>query len=328
MKMSFLVTFYNQKDFVKKCLDSIIEIEKPIEWEILIGDNGSTDGTIELVNKYINKYNNIYLYRIKLNENFSIVKKASLNRINLLKHCKGDFFSIIDGDDYYCDKYFLKKAIKAFNKSDISIVANGYNIVSNKYTIIDTKKFAEGEKSQKDYIKNCYVHVGSCIFRNSFKQKDFELLEKNKLYDDNDIVLYNLKFGYMYFTDIISYSYFQHNDSVYNSMDFLEKQLLNAQGYEVDRIYLNKYIKELKIRYNYELRYIYHNRKIILSNKEKIHFNYYFEELSMISDSYTFKILNYNRLNNIQKASLFFNYLSLFYIYFIHRFKRIIFIYK
>ena len=44
MKVSFLVTYYQQARFVRESLDSILALEKPAEWEILIGDDGSADG--------------------------------------------------------------------------------------------------------------------------------------------------------------------------------------------------------------------------------------------------------------------------------------------
>ena len=65
MKVSFLVTYYNQREYVRQSLDSILAIEKPDEWEILIGDDGSSDGTVEVVRDYINRYpNNIFLFII------------------------------------------------------------------------------------------------------------------------------------------------------------------------------------------------------------------------------------------------------------------------
>ena len=56
MKVSFLVTYYNQKEYVKQSMESILAIDKPCDWEILVGDDGSTDGTIEVVNEYIKQY--------------------------------------------------------------------------------------------------------------------------------------------------------------------------------------------------------------------------------------------------------------------------------
>ena len=55
MKISFLVTYYQQERFVRQSLDSILAIKKPEEWEILVGDDGSTDGTVQEVQKYIDR---------------------------------------------------------------------------------------------------------------------------------------------------------------------------------------------------------------------------------------------------------------------------------
>ena len=54
MKVSFLVTYFNQQQYVEKSMKSIIDIKKEFDWEILVGDDGSTDGTIE-------KYENILI---------------------------------------------------------------------------------------------------------------------------------------------------------------------------------------------------------------------------------------------------------------------------
>ena len=51
MKVSFLVTYYNQQDYVEESMNSILNIKKEFDWEILVGDDGSTDGTLEKICK-------------------------------------------------------------------------------------------------------------------------------------------------------------------------------------------------------------------------------------------------------------------------------------
>ena len=47
MKISFLVTYYQQEKYVRESMESLLTLDKPEEWEILIGDDGSSDGTVE-----------------------------------------------------------------------------------------------------------------------------------------------------------------------------------------------------------------------------------------------------------------------------------------
>ena len=88
MKISFLVTYYNQKEYVKQSIESILAIEKPCDWEILVGDDGSTDGTIQEVKRYIEEYPDrikMYVMPRENGKNYDSVKRASANRLNILE---------------------------------------------------------------------------------------------------------------------------------------------------------------------------------------------------------------------------------------------------
>ena len=94
MKISFLVTYYNQKQYVAQSLESILAIRKPCEWEILVGDDGSSDGTQDVVREYIRRYpDNISLHIMPRDPavKYAPVQRASANRINLLEKATGYF---------------------------------------------------------------------------------------------------------------------------------------------------------------------------------------------------------------------------------------------
>ena len=48
MKVSVLVTFYNQEDYVDEALQSVFDQKCDFDFEVLIGDDGSTDGTMAI----------------------------------------------------------------------------------------------------------------------------------------------------------------------------------------------------------------------------------------------------------------------------------------
>ena len=58
-KLSIICITYNQKDYIKQCLDGFIMQKTNFEFVAYIGDDCSTDGTIEIIQEYEQKYPNI-----------------------------------------------------------------------------------------------------------------------------------------------------------------------------------------------------------------------------------------------------------------------------
>lgn len=108
--VSILVITYNHEKYIKKALDSILEQNIDFSYEILIGDDCSSDNTEKIINLYLNKYNNIKYFRNKTNLG------ATENAINLLKRARGIYLATCEGDDFWVDKDKLKKQIYFLEK--------------------------------------------------------------------------------------------------------------------------------------------------------------------------------------------------------------------
>ena len=243
MKVSFLVTYYNQREYVAQSLDSILNIEKPCDWEILVGDDGSNDGTIEVVKQYIEKYpENIFLYVMdrEKGKKYEVVRRASANRLNLISHMTGDFFCFLDGDDRYCSTGFLHRALEIFaEKPGLSIVAFGYQLFSDTCGILSCHTLPAGDIQTEDYLVNkMYTPGGACVMRNHMTSQRKDYLNGIVYYDDNNIITNNLFFGSMYAVNEVIYAYRQTDSSTYHSMQFAERAVLNAQSFDVDMLLL------------------------------------------------------------------------------------------
>lgn len=311
MKVSFLVTYYNQKDFVKPSLDSILAIEKPCDWEIIVGDDGSNDGTVDVVNDYVKKYpNNIKIYSMprENGRKYDSLKRASANRINLLKKSKGDFFCIIDGDDFYCDTSFVKEAIEIFKANDnVSIVMFGHREFKNGFwgeECTFPKENLNGIVKKEKYLEKYYIHSGACVYKKNFDNLRVNYISNLGYYDDNDIVINNLNYGDIYSIKKIIYAYRQTGDGIFTSMNFLEKALLNVKGFDVDnKLIDNRYEKFLIKRNSISIltAFIWKNYfpKILGDNK----YNKYINSIT-INDFLSYSITNYNDICNSDRKNV------------------------
>lgn len=254
MKVSFLVTYYNQKDYVRQSLDSVLAIEKPCDWEILVGDDGSNDGTTDVVREYMEKYpENIFLYVMDREEGkrYEIVRRSSANRLNLVERMTGDYFCVLDGDDRYCHTGFVKKALEIFAEhDDLTAVAYGYQMYSQEEGVLSSHVLPDGRIDTAYYLSSgIYTPAGACVFKNFMSEQRKALLRDVVYFDDNNIVTNNLYFGSLYSVPEVVYSYLQTAGSTYNSMQFVERAVLNAQSFDSDMLYLPQARKALLDRY-------------------------------------------------------------------------------
>lgn len=104
-KVSIICTTYNHASTLKKCLDSFLEQKVDFPVQIIIHDDASTDGTVEIAREYANKYPwLIFLIEEKVNQ-YSIDKNRI--QITISKSIKGKYVANCEGDDYWSDPYKL-----------------------------------------------------------------------------------------------------------------------------------------------------------------------------------------------------------------------------
>ena len=99
MTLSILIPVYNEEDNIQKILDRVraVTLVNNIAKQIVIVNDCSTDGTEELVLRYIEKHNDIQIEYQKHSKN-----KGKGRAINTaLKMVKGDFVIIQDADNEY-----------------------------------------------------------------------------------------------------------------------------------------------------------------------------------------------------------------------------------
>ncbi len=300
--LSFLVTYYNQEKYVSRSLNSIFNQKMTSDFEVIIGDDGSSDKTVEIIKEYQTKYPNKIKLFIQNRDNtkkyFHIVR-ASLNRLNILSKATGDYVCFLDGDDEYCDLNFAQNAVDELaNNSNIVGIAHKHVIINSNgekktYENLSNKELI----SLKDYIKGMYIHAGAIIFRRP-KIEELDAVKKMQSFDDNDITYFFLNKGNLLYKNINVYNYYSNEDGFCASTNELEMKLLNAVDYEIIKNIISKNHFTLFLRYWNTIKYIYDSRNEL--NEEK----YQKYRLICIKNGFSDRILSWGTLGTLNKCKV------------------------
>ena len=93
MNLSVIIPVYNTEKYIRQCLDSVLSQIDPGD-EVILIDDGSTDGSAETEELYKNRYDCICLIRQKR-------KGQGSARNNGLGHASGEYVIFLDSDDYW-----------------------------------------------------------------------------------------------------------------------------------------------------------------------------------------------------------------------------------
>lgn len=111
--LSVAVITYNQENFIRQCLDGMINQITNFPFEIVIGEDCSTDNTRKICIEYQNKYP--HLIRLDLPEKNRGMME---NFIQTSSICQGKYIATCEGDDYWIDPHKLQKQVDFLEQND------------------------------------------------------------------------------------------------------------------------------------------------------------------------------------------------------------------
>lgn len=263
--ISILIPTYNCKNYIENCINHIkVKAENMDKIEIIVIDDGSTDGTRDVLKKYK------FLNYIKTRHN-GIANSRNVG----IKKANGDYILFIDSDDYINDDLLdnLLYEIKNVNPDIIRFGANVYNDKSYKskdrfntsYFGIYTGKEAIYKWSNKD--EEWAVIWLYCIKKDLFNGIKFK---KNKVHEDfGTVPIIIHKSKKILSMDFIGYNYIKRENSIIEdhndknewkkSCDYLfQYDLLRKYFYknEKDNLFNDFFINDIKKRMPEKLRFL------------------------------------------------------------------------
>lgn len=203
MDLSVCITTYNLASVIDQTLESVFAQETEYSYEVLIGDDGSSDDTMTRILDWEGRYpGKIRHYQMprEQGKKYNPIFRASENRVNLLKHAEGTYITFLDGDDFYTDVHKFQKQIDILMKySECSVCAHNMNLyfLDGSTRPMALASVVEGKINAKKYwAGGNYVHAEACIMRRKDLVMDTQF---HRYFDDNFIVFLALQRGNMYY---------------------------------------------------------------------------------------------------------------------------------
>ena len=110
IKVSVVVPTYNQERYIRHTLESAVNQKTDFGYEILVGEDCSTDNTSAVVREYAQKYPDKIVAFIR-EKNYGM----GGNVMDLMMRAKGDYIAFLEGDDYWLDENKLQKQVDFLN---------------------------------------------------------------------------------------------------------------------------------------------------------------------------------------------------------------------
>lgn len=133
--VSVLMVTYNQKPYIAQAVESVLNQKTPFAYEVLIGDDGSRDGTDEILQRYAGDPR---VHVVRREENMG----ASANLYDLQMRSRGKYLAYLEGDDFWNDPGKLAKQVQ-FLEAHPQYIA-----CTHGCTLVDN----HGEKLKKQFL--------------------------------------------------------------------------------------------------------------------------------------------------------------------------------
>ena len=173
--VSVCVQTYNHDKYIRQCLDSILMQITNFNFEIIIGEDDSSDATRDICIEYSKKNPEKIKLFLRNRKDVIYVNKKPTGRFNFisnLNESKGKYIAICEGDDYWIDKYKLQKQIDFLEENpEYSICFHNVKIFNQNLKTFQKDNITKPVSStttMEVLAKGNFIHTPSVVLKNNF----------------------------------------------------------------------------------------------------------------------------------------------------------------
>ena len=169
-KVSIIVPVYNVELYIESCLDSLLN-QTYSDYEIILINDGSTDGSIEICNKYNDK---------KIKKINQTNKGVSIARNVGISYATGQYIMFVDADDMV-SKNYIENLVASMEKYNTDMVICKYTKEEDKLVNNESSQNVEGK------IINANIVLESMIENNLKEGYLWNKIFKKSIINENDL---------------------------------------------------------------------------------------------------------------------------------------------
>lgn len=154
---------YNQENFIAQAIESVLMQQTDFRFELVIGEDCSTDKTRDIVKRYAKKYPQL-IKLILHSKNVGLIS----NYVETYTQCTGKYVAICDGDDYWIDPLKLQKQVNFLveNEEYKIVFSNNYNLFPSGEMSLSKKNSSKHSTSFDELIFDNYIASVTSLFYN------------------------------------------------------------------------------------------------------------------------------------------------------------------
>ncbi len=180
VKVSVCMPIFQHEKYLRDALDGVLAQQTDFTFEIVAGDDGSTDRSPQILQEYALKHPEkirAFAHPENLGPAYPKEFAGRNNVLFLLKACKGQYVALCEGDDYWTDPLKLQKQVNFMDKNPEFSICH-HNLAVIYEDLSPTHNFNPPEQKLNSTIEDLledkwFIGTASTLYRNHFLSGDF-----------------------------------------------------------------------------------------------------------------------------------------------------------
>ena len=239
---------YNHEKYIAQAIEGVLLQKTNFKIELIIGEDGSPDGTAKIVKEYAEKYPDIIVPVVR-EKNIGMIE----NVIDIYKRCQGKYVAVCEGDDYWIDPLKLQKQVDFLEENE------DYGLVHTNYQVFQQKKNRFVERNSGNIPSG---NIFKQLLTDEMKIATLTVLGKTNLFLDviiqHNNLLRNSKMAdsvfWLYISSVVKVKHLNIKTAVYrilensasHSREFNKKKLFIESSLNIRRYFaINNAVEDI-----------------------------------------------------------------------------------